>query len=150
MKETKDEKEQESVVFHHSLPIQLRWNDADQFGHINNTLYFQYYDMAKMDYFANIPNTKIDQRHAIVTVHVNADFLSQVHIGDHVSVETAITHIGHKSFQLAQRLIDTDTKELKCVGQTIMVAYDLQTNEAVEMWPDWVEAIERFEGKKLR
>ena len=135
MKETKDEKEQESVVFHHSLPIQLRWNDADQFGH---------------DYFANIPNTKIDQRHAIVTVHVDADFLSQVHIGDHVAVETAITHIGHKSFQLAQRLIDTDTKELKCVGQTIMVAYDLQTNEAVEMWPEWVEAIEHFEGKKLR
>lgn len=31
-----------------------------------------------------------------------------------------------------------------------MVAYDLETNEAVEMWPDWVEAIERFEGKKLR
>ena len=57
MKETKDEKEQESVVFHHSLPIQLRWNDADQFGHINNTLYFQYYDMAKMDYFANIPKS---------------------------------------------------------------------------------------------
>ena len=58
MKETKDEKEQESVVFHHSLPIQLRWNDADQFGHINNTLYFQYYDMAKMDYFANIPKSR--------------------------------------------------------------------------------------------
>ena len=83
-------------------------------------------------------------------MHVDADFLSQVHIGDHVAVETAITHIGHKSFQLVQRLIDTDSHEVKCVGKTIMVAYDLETNDAVEMWPDWVEAIEKFEGRKLR
>lgn len=145
-----EKKEQTEIVYHHSLPIQLRWNDADQFGHINNTLYFQYYDMAKMDYFANIPDTHVDHRHAIVTVHVDADFLSQVHIGDHVSVETAVTHIGHKSFRLSQRLVDNDTHEVKCVGTTIMVAYDLELNEAVEMWPEWVNAIEKFEGHNLR
>lgn len=138
------------ITYHHSLPIQLRWIDADQFGHVNNTLYFQYYDTAKIDYFANIPGTTIDHNHAIVTVHVDADFLSQVHIGDHVAVETAITHIGHKSFTLSQRLVDTDTQEIKCVGTTVMVAYDLQQGQAVEMWPDWVEAINKFEGRDLR
>ena len=30
----------EEIVFHHTLPIQLRFNDVDKFGHVNNTVYF--------------------------------------------------------------------------------------------------------------
>ncbi|MBR6538666.1 MAG: acyl-CoA thioesterase, partial [Bacteroides sp.] len=26
----------ESQQFHHTLPIQLRFNDVDKFGHVNN------------------------------------------------------------------------------------------------------------------
>ncbi len=32
----------EEIVFHHTLPIQLRFNDVDKFGHVNNTVYFSF------------------------------------------------------------------------------------------------------------
>ena len=32
--------------FRHVLPIQIRFNDVDKFGHVNNTVYFQFYDTA--------------------------------------------------------------------------------------------------------
>ena len=35
----------EEIVFHHALPIQLRFNDVDKFGHVNNTVYFSFYDL---------------------------------------------------------------------------------------------------------
>ena len=31
--------------FRHILPIQIRFNDVDKFGHVNNTVYFQFYDL---------------------------------------------------------------------------------------------------------
>lgn len=34
----------EEIVFHHTLPIQLRFNDVDKFGHVNNTVYFSFYN----------------------------------------------------------------------------------------------------------
>ena len=40
--------------FHHTLPIQLRFNDVDKFGHVNNTVYFSFYDLGKTEYFATV------------------------------------------------------------------------------------------------
>ena len=44
----------EDFEFHHTLPIQLRFNDVDKFGHVNNTVYFSFYDLGKTDYFASV------------------------------------------------------------------------------------------------
>ena len=82
----------EQIEFHHKLQIQLRFTDADQFGHINNTAYFQYYDTAKIDYVRKVCNIP-KGNHAIFAVHVEADFLAQVHSTDRVEVQTAITEI---------------------------------------------------------
>jgi hypothetical protein len=139
----------EEIEYHHRLPIQLRFTDADQFGHINNTAYFQYYDTAKIDYVrtvCNIPNGN----YAIFAVHVEADFLSQVHNTDRVEVQTAISEIGTKSFTLHQRLVDSDTNEVKCIGKTIMVAFDLARNISIPMLPEWVDAICKYEGRDVR
>ena len=44
----------EEIIFHHTLPIQLRFNDVDKFGHVNNTVYFSFYDLGKTEYFASV------------------------------------------------------------------------------------------------
>ena len=141
--------EMEQTEFHHKLQIQLRFTDADQFGHINNTAYFQYYDTAKIDYVRKVCNIP-KGNHAIFAVHVEADFLAQVHSTDRVEVQTAITEIGTKSFTLIQRLVDIDTQEVKCIGRTVMVAFDLERNESVPMLPEWIDAICKFEGRDVR
>ena len=149
-KENKGVEMYDDVVFHHKFPLQLRFFDADQFGHINNSIYFQYYDAAKMDYFERL-GVPYDQRHVTVTAHIDADFLAQVYTSDtHIEVQSAVTHIGHKSFVFIQRLVDSQTGEVKCIGRSIIVAFDLETNKSVEIWPEWVDAIEKFEGKNLR
>lgn len=64
--------------YHHSMNIQLRWMDADAFGHVNNTMYFQFYDTAKMEYFRTVCPGLVGKL-AIVTVHIEADFMQQVY-----------------------------------------------------------------------
>lgn len=137
------------IEYHNTLPIQLRFSDADQFGHINNSVFFQYYDTAKIHYIKTVCPF-VNSRYAIVVAHLEADFLAQAHTDDHVAVQTAVTHIGTKSFTLSQRLIDTDSGEVRCEGRTIMVAFDLKTQESIDLLPEWVEAMEKYEGKKLK
>ncbi len=147
--EKQKNQDMEQIVYNHKMPIQLRFFDVDVFGHVNNTVYFQYYDTAKIDYIRQVCHIT-DKKYAIVTVHIDADFLSQVYIEDHVEVQTAVTRIGTKSFNLSQQLVDTDSGEVKCVGRTIMVAYDLEKGESIELLPEWIEDIEKYEGKKLK
>ena len=136
------------VNYHHSMPIQLSWMDADAFGHVNNTMYFQYYDTAKMDYFRTVC-PEIVGKVAIVTVHLEADFMHQVYTKEgEVNVQTAITHIGNSSFTIRQQLVGKDG-EVKCIGETVMVLYDTTKGEKVDFTPEWRAMIERFEGRKL-
>ena len=138
----------EEVEYHHTMPMQLRFIDGDQFGHVNNSIYFQYYDTAKFRYFQDVCPA-LTKGHAIVVVHIDADFLSQVHTTDEDEVQTAITKIGNKSFVFQQRLIDAKTHEVKCIGRTVMEPFDMEQNMAVPFKPEWRETIERFEGRCL-
>ena len=60
----------EEIVFHHTLPIQLRFNDVDKFGHVNNTVYFSFYDLGKTEYFASVCPGVDWEKIGIVVVHI--------------------------------------------------------------------------------
>lgn len=139
----------EEITFHHRMPIQLRFNDVDKFGHVNNTVYFSFYDLGKTDYFASVCPDVNWEKEGIVVVHIEANFLSQIYGTDQISVETAVTEIGTKSFCLAQQVID-DKGQVKCVCKSIMVTYDLERHESMPLTPKWVEAICQYEGRDLR
>ncbi|WP_321479160.1 acyl-CoA thioesterase [uncultured Bacteroides sp.] len=140
----------EEIEFHHTLPIQLRFNDIDKFGHVNNAVYFTFYDLGKTEYFASVCPHVDWGKDGIVVVNIEANFLSQILPSDNIAVETAVYEIGHKSFHLFQRVIQTETKEVKCICKSVMVTFDLEKNQSKELDEDWKEAICRFEGKDLR
>lgn len=140
----------EEIQFNHTLPIQLRFNDVDKFGHVNNTVYFSFYDLGKTEYFASVCPDVDWEKDGIVVVHIEADFLAQIYDSDHIAVQTAVTEIGTKSFHLAQRVIDTKTQEVKCTCRSVMVTFDLTKHQSKPLTNDWIEAICKFEGRDLR
>lgn len=140
----------EEIEFRHTLPIQLRFNDVDKFGHVNNTVYFSFYDLGKTEYFASVCPGVDWEKDGIVVVHLDANFLSQIFATDHVAVQTAVSEIGTKSFRLIQRMIDTETGEVKCIGTSIMVAFDLEKHESKPLTEEWIQAICDYEGRDVR
>lgn len=86
---------------------------------------------------------------AIVVANINANFFMPVFFSDHLVIETAVVHLGHKSFTLLQRAVTTDTHEVKCECRTVMVGYDLATKEPKLISEDYKEAICRYEEKTL-
>jgi acyl-CoA thioester hydrolase len=140
----------EEIEFRHTLPIQLRFNDVDKFGHVNNTVYFSFYDLGKTEYFSYVCPGVDWEKEGIVVVHIEANFLSQIYGADHIAVQTAVSEIGNKSFHLVQRVVDTDTNEVKCECKSVMVCYDLQKHESMPMPQAWVDAICSYEGRELR
>jgi len=138
----------DTLKFHHKMPIQIRFNDVDRFGHVNNNAYFSYYDLGKVDYFNAVMGHNIARGADIVpvVVNLNADFFLPVYYGDEIVVETCISHIGSKSFTLAQRAVNQKTGQTVCQCQTIMVCFSLEAQESVEMPQEFRKAIEEFES----
>ena len=137
-----------SKVFRHVLPIQIRFNDVDKFGHVNNTIYFQFYDTAKTDYFAAVCKDVDWESVAIVVVKIEAEFLSQIKAGEHIAARTRVTKIGNKSFQLEQDIINMDTQEVKCRCLSVMVLYDSVNHQSMPFPDNWRQAICQYDGLK--
>ncbi len=132
--------------FRHIIPLQIRFNDVDKFGHVNNTIYFQFYDTAKTDYFANVCEGVDWERIAIVVVKIEAEFLAQIKGDSHIAGRTRVVRIGTKSFQLEQDVIDVDTQEVKSRCMSVMVLYDLEHQQAIPLPDEWRRAIISYDG----
>ena len=138
--------EERNTEFHHVMPLQIRFNDVDKFGHVNNTIYFEFYDTTKTNYFASVcPHVDWEQI-AIVVVKIEAEFISQIKANDHITGRTRVVKIGNKSFHLEQDVIDTHTKEVKSRCFSIMVLYDLKLQQTIPFPDEWRKAISEYDG----
>lgn len=136
-----------NINFNHTTPIQLRFNDFDALGHVNNSVYFSFYDLGKTTYFNKVmPNINTSSEVGVVIGHIDVSFLLPIYPGENVSVETAVVEIGNKSFKLLQHLVDMDTKEVKCICHTVMVCFDAKTKTTLPVSDVWRKAIADFEG----
>jgi acyl-CoA thioester hydrolase len=135
------------IRFNHTTPIQLRFNDFDALGHVNNSVYFSFYDLGKTTYFNQvIPNVSLSNEVGVVIGHIEVSFLLPVYPGENVAVETAVTEIGNKSFKLLQHLIDVESNEVKCICQTVMVCFDAKTKTTRPITDEWRNAMAEFES----
>ena len=134
------------IQFHHVLPLQIRFNDVDKFGHVNNTVYFQFYDTAKTDYIASVCKGVDWERLAIVVVKIDAEFVAQIKANDHIAGRTRVVKIGNKSFHMEQDVIDVDTQEVKSRCFSIMVLYDLEHQLTIPIPDEWRQAISIYDG----
>ena len=139
------------MEFKHTLPIQLRFNDVDAFGHVNNSVYFTFYDLGKTTYLNDVMKKYHLENSfsGIVVVNINANFLLPVYAGDHVAVQTAVVEIGQKSFKLMQQLVSIGTKEVKCTCSSVMVAFDVKTQTTLQIPQEWKNAFTEYEGHDI-
>ncbi|BEH00561.1 acyl-CoA thioesterase [Bacteroides sedimenti] len=138
----------ERLIFKHTVPIQLRFNDFDALGHVNNSVYFSFYDLGKTFYFKEVvPGIISSNEVGVVIANIQVSFLLSVYPNENVAVQTAVTEIGNKSFKLLQQLIDVDTNEVKSICQTVMVGFDAKTKTTRPISEEWRKAITEFEDR---
>ena len=137
------------LTYRNVMPVQIRFSDVDQYGHMNNSSYFSIYDLAKTSYMRDVFGDKNWRDLGIVVANINADFLAPVFFSDDLYIETTVIHLGHKSFTLLQRAINKASGVLKCQCRTVMVGYDMATKEPVELPDSFKKTICEYEGKTL-
>lgn len=125
----------------HKIPVQLRFNDIDILGHLNNTVYFSLYDLGKARFMEDRGLRKrgpLPPSSVIADVHCT--YLQPVHYGDEIYVTTECTEIGEKHFVLYQEMVD-DRGEVRSKCSTVMVSIDPSTGKSASLPSDWKEKL---------
>lgn len=125
----------------HTLPLQIRFNDVDQMGHVNNAVIMEYFDLGKSHYFkdAGIPVTPDEGDFAVMVVHVEVDFQAQIRYHDHIAVTSQVERFGTKSVSVLQQVVDTASGKVFATGRTVLSGYSRQTRASAPI-PDDIKA----------
>lgn len=133
--------------FYHSYPLQLRFNDIDMVGHLNNSIYISFLDLGKVHYFKAVMGSLVDWHHIpVVVVNININFYSPSYLDEELEVVTAVYAISERSLKMEQRVINRHTGDIKCVAYTVMAGFDPSTATGAPIDPKWAVAIKEFEG----
>lgn len=107
--------------------IQVRFNDTDMLGHLNNTSYALYAEQGRvafMDAFRQ--GGAFPENVFVILARIELDFLRQVRYGDRVHVLTRVAKLGRTSVTLAQDVYGDDVPAARAVSVVVVFDYGLQ------------------------
>jgi acyl-CoA thioester hydrolase len=119
----------------------------DALGHVNNTLYLQYIESARIGYFEGIGWSMerfAAEKQAPVIVSQTLHYRRQVTYPAELEVGLCCAKVGRRSLTLECALFRRGTDELVGNGSTVMAWTDLAAGRAVEL-PD--EIRQRLTGE---
>ncbi len=132
--------------FYHEVPLQIRFNDIDMLGHMNNGVYLTMMDLGKAHYFNDVLGEKVNWHEInVAVVNINVNFYAATFLTDTISVVTRIVAMSKHSLTMEQRIIETTTGEVKCLARTIMAGYDIKTATSLPIDPVWFKKISEWE-----
>ena len=137
--------------FRHRMKVQIRFNDIDTLGHVNNAVYFTYFDLGKAKYFEAVLGGNVDWGNVnVVIANVNCNFFAPVFFNEPIEVITKTRCIHRSSFELVQQIVDAETGDVKSECRTIMVGFDVELQRSAPLEVEWIEALNNFEQRNLQ
>ena len=116
----------------HPAKIQVRYVDLDVLGHVNNSVYFSYFEMARVQYFGQVLGKDWDwETNGVILVKNWAEYIKPVFLADQPEITIYVDKIGSKSFDLSYELKVNDV--LCTTGGSTMVAFDAKSAQTIEI-----------------
>jgi acyl-CoA thioester hydrolase len=122
--------------FPHFLEITTRWMDNDVYGHVNNVVYYSFFDTVVNRYL--IDNEALDFRDGKViglVVETSCSYFKPVAYPDRITAALAVEHLGNSSVRYRLAVFRNDDGEAAAQGHFVHVYVDRATNRPVPL-PD--------------
>jgi acyl-CoA thioester hydrolase len=131
--------------FPHFLEITTRWMDNDVYGHVNNVVYYSFFDTVVNRYL--IDNGALDFRDGKViglVVETQCNYFKPVAYPDRITAALAVEHLGNSSVRYRLAVFSNDDNDAAAQGHFVHVYVDRATNRPVPMPDALRKALERI------
>lgn len=120
------------------LEIPVAWGDMDALGHVNNAVYFRWFESARIAFFERV-GLLGDQPSKIgpILATTHCDFLAPVQYPAAVVVGARVPRVGNTSLEMQYEVTQNDVPVAR--GSGVVVLVDYATGEKVPV-PDEVRA----------
>lgn len=125
----------------HEIVIPIRWGDMDAMNHVNNTLYFRYLEIARIDWFRQIGCPVDPSGEGPVIINAFCNFYRQLEFPGDVLVKTYASDPARTTFESWATIERTDQPGVvHAEGGATTIWVDFPKQKAVTM-PDWLRTL---------
>lgn len=120
--------------------ITTRWEDEDVYGHVNNVVYYSYFDTAVNGFLLAETGTDIRRLDAVgLVAETRCEFLRELRYPDDVQVGLAVTRLGTSSIVYRLAIFQGESDEPAAIGRFVHVYVDASTRSVTPV-PDGIRA----------
>jgi acyl-CoA thioester hydrolase len=129
------------------VKIQIRYADLDALGHVNNSNYLTYFEIARVHYFNALLGKDWDWRNkGMILANSSLEFLKPLLIQHEAEVKISTLSVGTKSFELYYEISVDDV--VFCSGKSVIVAFNSVRNETIPIPSVMREGLLRLQRSK--
>ena len=131
-----------------NLPVQ--WGEMDAFGHVNNAVYFKYFETARLAYFNAVGVMKDMQNKQIgpILAETSCQFKRALVFPDQIVVGANVVESHEHGFLMQYGIYSEQQQTVSSLGNGRIVMVDYQTGNKVKPSAELKQQIERLETPK--
>jgi len=130
------------------ITVPVAWGEMDSLGHVNNIIYFRYFESARIVYLERSGLMEVMKRSGIgpILAKTSAAYKKPVRYPDTLSVGARVAAIGTTSFVM-EYLVESRAMGITAAfGDAVIVTYDYAKGAKARVPDEVVGAIESLEG----
>jgi acyl-CoA thioester hydrolase len=123
------------------MVIPIRWGDMDAMGHVNNTLYFRYLEIIRIEWLHRVGGAPDPKGEGPVIVNTFCNFIKQFEYPGDILAKHYVADPGRTSFNTFITLERTDDPGVIYASggaKTVWVNFPLQKSAPL---PDWLRKL---------
>lgn len=132
------------------VEIPVAWGEMDFYRHVNNVVYFRYFENARLEYFRRLDWFDFERETGIGPIlhSTQARFRKPLAYPDTVSAAVRIASMGDDRFTMEYSVVSHNLGAVAADGQGIIVTYHYGEARKVLIPEEIRHRIEGLEGKK--
>ena len=102
------------------------WGDMDAYEHVNNTVYFRYFESARIAFFDQLKFKEVKDETGIgpILASTQCRFRIPLTYPDTVSIGARVTDVQGDRFTMHYRVVSHQHKKIAAEGEGLLIAYD--------------------------
>lgn len=126
----------------------VAWGEMDAFQHVNNVVYFRYFESARIAYFDRIGYTSLAKDSGLgpILAETSCRFRSALTYPDHISVGARVANIESDQFMMEYAVASAGSARVAATGNGLVVSYDYAGRRRVPLPKNISEAIASLES----
>jgi acyl-CoA thioester hydrolase len=128
------------------VPHEVTWQDLDAMGHVNNAVYFTYFEWARTKYWLEMVGAIDPASIAFIVARAECDFRRELKLMDLAHIRVRVSEMRNSSLDFVYEVANATTGEIAATGKVVVVSFSW-TEKRKRPIPDELRArIEAFQS----